>query len=201
MQEFRNTYKKGDKAHPCHETESALELQAIQLVDRAAGGDIEAFGDLYSIYVEQIYRYVFFKVGNRMIAEDITEDIFVKAWKSIKSCRGRGNTFPAWLYRIAHNQTIDDLRRRKKEGLKVEIEELVDTVSTESSVEKSLEWQKLSQLIATLPENQGNVVIMKFIEGRDNREIGNILGKSEGAVRVLQTRALYALRQKLSGDN
>jgi len=74
-----------------------------KLVEKAADGDYAAFGELYSLYLDRIFRYVFYQVKDRMRAEDITEEIFIKAWKAIDSCKGKEQTFPAWLYRIVHN--------------------------------------------------------------------------------------------------
>ncbi len=171
----------------------------IRLVIGAVNGDYEAFGEVYSLCLDKIYRYVFYRVRDKMIAEDVTEETFVKAWKAIKSCKGREQTFLPWLYRIAHNQVIDDLRSRKK-SLVVDME-MVKEVSTDGlELEGGLEQEELLRMIDFLPRNQRQVIILKFIEGLDNSEIGQAMDKSEGAVRVLQMRALAKLRQKLSGE-
>jgi len=200
MNEFRNNNRKQNEARTAGEANTYEEFEPVELVDRAASGDFEAFGEIYSMYLDQVYRYVFYRVRNKMTAEDITEEVFVKAWRSIGSCKGRGHTFLPWLYRIAHNQMVDDFRSRKREVSSVGIDDLADVSAPESRAETGLEWRELSELIAALPQNQGQVITMKFIEGMDNREIGRAMGKSQGAVRVLQMRALATLRQKLSGD-
>jgi len=180
--------------------ESGNEFKTIKLVDRAASSDFEAFGELYSMYLDKIYRYVFYQVRNKMIAEDITEEAFVKAWKSIDSCKGKGHTFLSWLYRIAHNQAVDYFRSRQREVSLLDIDNLPDTSASASTAEAGLERKELLELIAALPQNQGQVINMKFIEGMDNREIARAMDKSQGAIRVLQMRALATLRQRLSGD-
>ena len=200
MRELRNIYSNQNNAQTAGDTEIHVKSKAVELVDRAASGDLKAFGELYSIYLDQIYRYVFYRVRNKMIAEDITEEVFIKAWKSINSCKGKGDTFLSWLYRIAHNQVVDDFRSRRKEDQLTETENLADVSAIESGVEEDLEWQELSALIATLPQSRAQVITMKFIEGLDNHEIGRVMGKSQGAIRVLQMRALTMLRQKLSGE-
>jgi RNA polymerase sigma-70 factor (ECF subfamily) len=172
--------------------------EIAELVDKAAGGNFEAFGQLYSIYLDRIYRYAFHQVKDRMTAEDITEEVFVKAWKAIGSCKGKGNTFSAWIYRIAHNHIINTLRSTQKFA-PIEMENLAEISNPKLEVEMTLDQQELTEVIADLPQNQRQVVILKFIEGLDNREIGKIMKKSEGAVRILQMRALTALRQKLGG--
>ena len=133
-----------------------------------------------------------------MTAEDITEEVFVKAWKAIGSCKGKGRTFKAWIYRIAHNHTINTLRNMRK-CVSMEMENLTELSDPRLEVETALEQQELMEVVAGLPQNQRQVVILKFIEGMDNREIGQIMRKTEGAVRILQMRALTTLRQELGG--
>ena len=173
---------------------SPSEIKA--LVKLAAGGNFQAFGNLYSIYMGRIYRYVYYQVKDKMTAEDITEEVFVKAWKVIRSCRGREDTFQAWLYRIAHNQLADCLRDAGR-VTSLEKDGAIDIADPCERIESSVEYQELLKAITGLPETQRQVVILKFIEGLDNRETGKVLGKSEGAVRIAQMRALESLRNKL----
>jgi len=167
-----------------------------RLVDKAAGGNFEAFGELYSIYLDRIYRYVFYQVKDKMTAEDITEEVFVKAWQAISSCKGKGKTFQSWLYRIAHNHLINSFRSMQK-CTSIEKANLAEVSDPELEVETKLEQEELIKMITGLPQNQKQVIILKFIGGLDNREIGEVTGKKEGAIRVLQMRALAGLRQKL----
>jgi RNA polymerase sigma-70 factor, ECF subfamily len=166
------------------------------LIRQAAGGSFQAFGSLYGIYLDRIYRYVYYQVKDRMTAEDITEEVFVKAWQAIKSCRGKEDTFQAWLYRIAHNH-LADCRRKAGRVTSLDKDGTIDVPDTRGRVEAGAEYSELVQAIGRLPEMQRQVVILKFIEGLDNREIGEALGKNEGAVRIAQMRALAALRDKL----
>ena len=203
MKDFRNNIRNHiegeNKTQATTEAATRTKSKIIRLVERAAGGDIEAFGELYSIYLDRIYRYVFYQVKDKMTAEDITEDVFIKAWKVIDSCKGRGETFSPWLYRIAHNQVIDILRSRRKQLLADM--ETVDKVSgPELEVEGKLERQELLGMIAYLPEAQRQVIILKFFEGQDNFEIGQIMGKKQGAIRILQMRALSTLRKDISKE-
>jgi RNA polymerase sigma-70 factor (ECF subfamily) len=173
---------------------SPSEIKA--LVKEAAGGNFQAFGNLYSIYMGRIYRYVYYQVKDKMTAEDITEEVFVKAWKVIRSCRGREDTFQAWLYRIAHNRLADSLRDAGR-VTSLEKDGTIDIADPCERIESGVEYQELLKAITGLPETQRQVVILKFVEGLDNRETGKALGKSEGAVRIAQMRALEALRNKL----
>ena len=169
--------------------------EMAKLVEKAAGGNFGAFGELYSIYLYRIYRYVFYQIKDRMTAEDITEEVFIKAWKAIGSCKGKEKTFSSWLYRIAHNHLINTLRCMKK-FTSIEENNLIEITDPKQEIEANTEYQDLLEMITRLPKNQKQVVILKFIEGLDNREIGQIMGRNEGAIRVLQMRALSTLRQK-----
>jgi len=173
--------------------------EIVRLVEEAAGGNFDAFGELYNIYLDQIYRYVFYQVNDKMTAEDITEEVFVKAWKAIRSCKGKEKTFLSWLYRIAHNHLINTLRSMKRFA-SIEEENFVDIIDPKVEVEEEIECQELLEKITCLPRNQRQVIILKFIEGFDNREIGKIMGKNEGAIRVSQMRALATLRQELGNE-
>ena len=195
MQNIRNINE--GEVHGFRESSAAQPVEIVKLVKRAIGGDFRAFGDLYGVYLDRIYRYVFYQVKDKMTAEDITEEVFIKAWKAIRSCEGKEQTFSAWLYRIAHNQVIDVFRNQQKERT-VEIESVADIHDTRKDIETGLAHRELLDNIADLPSNQKQVIILKFIEGLDNREIEQIMGKSQGAIRVLQMRALAELRGKLS---
>lgn len=199
MQNFRNSNTGEEKGQATTPAVVNDQSRIIRLVERAASGDIEAFGKLYTIYVEQIYRYAFYQVKDKMTAEDITEEVFIKAWRAIDSCKGRGETFSSWLYRIAHNCTIDVFRKRQKR-LAMETEATADVSYSQQEAEVSLKRRELSEALAHLPQNQRQVIILKFIEGLDNQEIGQVMNKNQGAIRVLQMRALAALRHRLSGE-
>lgn len=203
MKDFRNNIRNNiegeNKTQATTEAATRTKSKIIRLVERAASGDIEAFGELYSIYLDRIYRYVFYQVKDKMTAEDITEDVFIKAWKVIDSCKGRGETFSPWLYRIAHNQVIDILRSRRKQLL-TEMETVDKVSGPELEVEGKLERQELLGMIAYLPEAQRQVIILKFFEGLDNFEIGQVMGKKQGAIRILQMRALSTLRKDISKE-
>ena len=197
--DFRNRYRRDKSRPPADNLESAREARIAGLVRRAIEDDVEAFGELYLAYVQNIYRYIFSHVNSKTLSEDITEDVFLKAWRSIKTCRGRENTFASWLYRIAHNQLIDELRKVQRHPL-IDIEEVGTLRDTKGKTEGYSEQQELISLINRLPENQRQVIILKFIEERDNSEIARIMRKSEGAIRVLQMRALRALKNELNKE-
>ncbi|MFC1918108.1 RNA polymerase sigma factor [Chloroflexota bacterium] len=170
------------------------------LVEKAARRDMEAFGELYGIFLDPIYRYVLYQVKDKMTAEDIVEEVFVKAWHAIESCKGKGKTFSPWLYRIAHNHLLNTLKSAKK-YTSLEGRSIPETGDLESEFELRLDQKELREKVFGLPHNQKQVIILKFIEGFSNREIARIMGKNEGAVRILQMRALTSLRQSLSSES
>jgi RNA polymerase sigma-70 factor (ECF subfamily) len=196
MSSVCNIVREDKKTEAAAEVKTYDQSEVIGLVKEAAGGNIQAFGQLYRIFLDQIYRYVFYHVNDKMTAEDITEEVFLKAWKVIKSCRGKEKTFSSWLYRIAHNHMVNTLRDNNRitylaNDREIEINDLTQ------QVESNIEYQEMIKAIACLPENQKQVIILKFIEGLDNREISKITGKNEGAIRITQMRALAKLREKL----
>lgn len=199
---IRNKVREENKVQEAARTITPEQPEIAGLVKRATSGDFEAFGELYSIYLDRIYRYVFYQVKDKMTAEDVTEEVFLKAWKAIGSCKGKELTFSPWLYRIAHNHIIDYLRSRQKYLSKkysaTEVGNIAGAGGPEPEMEAKLEWQELLETISCLPQNQKQVVLLKFTEGLDNREISHIMGKSQGAIRVLQMRALATLRRRLS---
>jgi RNA polymerase sigma-70 factor (ECF subfamily) len=138
-------------------------------------------------------------VHSRERAEDITQEVFLKAWKAIGSCKGKEKTFSSWLYRIAHNLIIDKIRKSQKQSSHEA--ELPDDIRDNSDrMEISLEQRDLLKVIDVLSPNQKQVILMKFIQDMDNREIAETMGKSTGAIRILQMRALETLRKTISKD-
>ena len=190
----------GEKAHATDKSLTSEQDKVVRWVEKAIRGDFAAFGELYGVYLDRIYRYVFYQVKDKMTAEDVTEEVFLKAWKAIKSCRGKERTFSSWLYRIAHNNVIDIFRSQQKKWT-VDMETVAELSQPAVEIETELAHQEILNSLTDLPPNQRQVIILKFIEGLDNFEIERIIGKSQGAVRVLQTRALAKLREKLNSGH
>jgi len=168
-----------------------------KLIKRAKNGEAEAFGALYDRYLTPIYRYIFLRVGsNKANAEDLTHQVFLSAWQNIKSYEFQGFPFSSWLYRIAHNAVIDYYRTSKTH---IDINalsptELVESPDFQIELDKRADLAKIKSAIAKLETDQQSVIIMKFVNDLTNKEIAKILGKSEGAVRVIQHRALKKLK-------
>ncbi|MBI2831481.1 MAG: sigma-70 family RNA polymerase sigma factor [Chloroflexi bacterium] len=177
-----------------------VHVETNQLVRQCIDGDYEAFGKLYTCWVMPIYRYVFYQVKDKMTAEDITEEVFMKAWQAIGSCKGKEATFSSWLYRIAHNQVVDVFRHEQRQvSLEATAIDCFPSVTPDMGV--NLQLEEILQEIAGMPQSQKQVLLLKFIEGLSNPEISQIMGKSEGAIRILQMRALQTLRSKFPPED
>jgi RNA polymerase sigma-70 factor (ECF subfamily) len=195
MQDSRNIDRRAGKAEAVPPAVNLDQTENWRLVERAANGDADAFGELYNIYLDRIYRYVFYQVKDKTTAEDVTEDVFLKSWRAIGSRKGKEHSFLPWLFRIAHNHIIDMYRKGQKE-VPLETEGIAENGDYRVALEKKMEQQQLLDAISCLPPNQRQVIILKFIEGLDNREIGRVMNRNQGAIRVLQMRALVSLRKK-----
>jgi RNA polymerase sigma-70 factor, ECF subfamily len=168
------------------------------LTTRARQGDKEAFGDLYERYLDDIFQYISYRVGDHHDAEDLTEQVFLKAWEGIGRYREEV-PYRAWIYRIAHNTVIDHYRRRK--GLLELTENMAPSGKEPGIEEKLLQEEKATQLanaIRRLSPLHQDVLILRFINGFSMKEVAQILDRSVGAVRVLQHRALKSAHAVLT---
>lgn len=175
------------------------EADVRDLVERATRGDATAFGQLYDRHIDSIYRYVYYRVGSPAEAEDLTEEIFLRAWEAIGRFRWQGAPFSAWLFRLAHNRVVDHRRSRRPETELLETEP-ARTPDPETIVGERLDWERAIGAMRELTPDQQEILTLKFIEGLDNREIVEVTGKSEGAIRAIQFRALSALRAILQPE-
>lgn len=170
-------------------------------VKKAREGNGEAFGKLYDLYMSRIYRFIFLKVGTRQDAEDLTQQVFVNAWQHIEGYEFKGFPFSSWLYRIASNAVIDFYRTAKPStDLEKVPEELVaHTASTARDLDHAFEMTNVRNAIAKLDPEHQNVIILRFVDDLSTKEIAGILNKSEGAIRVIQHRALKTLKTHIDG--
>jgi RNA polymerase sigma-70 factor (ECF subfamily) len=170
------------------------------LIELSIKGDSEAFETLYLRYMEKIYRYIYFRVGDRVQAEEMTDEVFVKAWEALSGFKLGQNPFACWLYRIAHNLIIDQYRKRNPVSVSEEELSLRSDPSQlpERIIGRKQELEMLSGAIRQLDQLDQQVIILRFMEGLSHREIASIIGKSQTASRVIQHRALKTLRFLLS---
>jgi RNA polymerase sigma-70 factor (ECF subfamily) len=177
------------------------ETVETELIARSIDGDTGAFGTLYERYLGAIYRYVYYSVPDHAEAEDLTENVFLKAWQALPRFRLQEAGFRAWLYRIAHNAIIDRHRTRKRTEPLEEVAHLRDPAPTpETVVEADQEVLRLSAALSRLKPKARQVILCRFISGLSHAETAEALGVSEGHVRVLQHRALKRMRRLLTED-
>lgn len=171
-----------------------------QLVLQAQDGDAEAFGRIYDGYVERIYRFVFFRVDDQQTAEDLTSQVFLKAWSNLDRFEFTRTPYIAWLYTIAHNTVIDHYRTRKVTTAleDVQLSQPDDAEAVENQIDLTVEMKTIKAAMQSLTEDQQQVLHLRFIEGMSNTEIAQQLGKREGAIRALQMRGLQALAKQLA---
>jgi RNA polymerase sigma-70 factor, ECF subfamily len=162
--------------------------------------DKEAFGQLYERYVDRIYSYIYYRTGNNHDAEDLTARVFFRAMQHIGNYREQGVPFSAWLYRIAHNLVANwyrDQNRRKIISLEDVSQWRLGQDTPETAVQLLEDKEALLTVIRRLPADRQELLILKFVDGLPNAEIGDIMGRSEGAIKSLYHRALLSLRDEL----
>jgi RNA polymerase sigma-70 factor (ECF subfamily) len=177
--------------------------EVVALVNRAvATRDADAFGELYDRFVDRVYRYLYFRTGNHPEAEDLTEQVFLKAWEAIGRYRWQGRPFLAWLYRLAHNAHIDYVRSHKPTTSLTNDERPLELPSptAEADLARRLDTEVLAHALSQLTVEQQQVIVMKFLDGCENEQIALTMGKREGAIRALQMRALMTLRRVLESQ-
>jgi len=176
------------------------EVDDIQLLKTAQEGNADAFGAIYERFAEKVYRYLNAHLGNGLDAEDLTEEVFIHVWRALPDYRERGTPFLAFVFRIAHNVLIDHYRRHRHQKDQVSSEDVplrdqtpgpVEIISTDN------ERQELLQALDGLREDYRTVLVLRFLSELSPEETALAMGRSAGAVRVLQHRALTILRSRL----
>ncbi len=189
----------GPRRHPERDADEQARIAA--LVELAQGGDKEAFAQLYDVYVDTVFRYVLVRVANRALAEDLTSETFLRAMRRIDSFTWQGKDIAAWFVTIARNLIADHVKSAK---FRFEVatadmrdaDERVDSPDTE--VLTRLRDERLVSAIRDLGSDQAECVTLRFLHGLSLADTAKVLGKSEGAVKQLQLRAVRALHRELA---
>jgi RNA polymerase sigma-70 factor (ECF subfamily) len=172
-----------------------------RLVGRAKRGDKQAIGELYRRHVDIIYRYVYARVQNAVVAEDLTAQVFLRALEGLPNYEPAGKPLLAWLYRIARARTVDHWRQQQR-SQQVPLD---DTLAAgdfrpEEFVEAESEWLLAIDLLAQLTDDQQYVIFLRFLGDMSLQEVAETLGKTVGATKALQHRALVSLTRLLEGQ-
>jgi len=174
-----------------------------QLIALAAGGDRQSFGELYERYALRVFRHAQFLTGDPVLAEDVTAQVFLKALEAIPRYESRGVPFVAWLLRITCNMVINHRKSAKNNGhsqIPENIEATGTFFSPEDSCEVKVDGERVWREVRKLPCEQRQVIVMRFIDDLGYPDIAHVLGKTVGAVRVIQFRALANLRGMLDDE-
>ena len=180
--------------------EAPTAAEVRRLVERAQKGDRKALEELYLMHFDRIYSYLQMTVGNRHDAEDLTNQTFVKMLESIERFQWRKVPISAWLFRIAHNLAMDHFRAHRRWQPEEEPPEPEDSaeLSAEEEALHSIGRQSMLAMIEGLSKDQQQVLTLKFVFNFPNGDVATILGKTEGAVKSLQHRALASLQRELA---
>jgi RNA polymerase sigma-70 factor (ECF subfamily) len=186
-----------DAAEPATQAVPALDREEERrIVLKAVERDQEAFAQLYDRHVVRIYRHIYYMVSDSSTAEDLTAQTFLKAWEAIDRYKERGAPIVAWLLRISHNLTVSFLRSKRDHS---ELDEtFLDqkmTRNPEEALEQASDEKSMREAVLKLRDEQRQVIMLRFVEEMDYREVADIIGKSVPAVRVIQHRALGNLRK------
>jgi RNA polymerase sigma-70 factor (ECF subfamily) len=171
----------------------------LDLVAKAKQGQEEAFGSIYNLYFEKIYRFIYYRVSHKEIAEDLSEDVFLKAFSKLSSIQ-KDASFEGWLYQIARNKVIDYYRDKKQ---LVALEDVENTLEYETNIIDVLELKENQKIFLKILKELGTeqqlVIKLKFLENLENEQIAEIMHKNEGAIRVIQHRAIARLQELIKG--
>jgi RNA polymerase sigma-70 factor, ECF subfamily len=177
------------------------ELQEVtnEVILQAQQGDAAQIGVLFQQHHRKVFRYLFYRVNDLQTAEDLTSEVFLRMLRSLPNYRLQGVSFQAWLFQIAHNLAIDHFRRTASHP-NVELQEnlVASDPDPDTSVDRNLTSENLSKALVDIPEEQREVVVLRFIAGLPIAEVAAALNRSEDSVKGLQRRGLAALRERLT---
>lgn len=179
-------------------------VDAWALVQRAQGGDTDAFAQIYDRYVDVVYRYVYYRIGDRPQAEDFTSETFVRALRRLDSFSYRGRDLGAWLVTIARNIIFDHVKssRYRLEVVTGEIDDASQVQEgPENAVLEHLESRRLLRCVKQLGSEQQECIVLRFLQGLSVAETADIMGKNDGAIKALQHRAVRRLAALLKDDH
>jgi RNA polymerase sigma-70 factor (ECF subfamily) len=171
------------------------------VIDRARGGDRVAFAELYDAHCDAVYRYILYRVREPSDAEDLTSEVFTRAFANIHRYRWQGKSFLAWLYTIARNAVTD---RRRRERPTVDLDDAYGVAEEGPTAhDRAVRGEQVDALrgaVKHLTSEQQEVLVLRFVENMSSRQVAKVLGKNEGAIRALQFRALGRLRKILTPE-
>ena len=183
---------------------SDVQETELETIVNASEGDREAFGRLYERYVYRVFRHIYSLTNDSKLAEDLTAQTFLNALEAILRYEVRGVPFLAWLFRIAYNLSMSQMKAQNKQNGRAQLAEGVEAKGTShspaESCEAKVDGEQVWEEVRKLTGDQRQVIVMRFIDGLSYADIARVLDKSVGATRVIQYRALVSLRRMLEDD-
>lgn len=187
---------KGESARGIADNAAEEDAQA-ELLARAIQADPAALTALYDQYVNRIYTYIYHRVGQAEVAEDLTGLVFMRMLEAVRRGKPWRSSFSGWVYRIAHNLVIDHYRRRSRASF-VDIDDAVAIsldVEPFHAIEARLDGERVQVALSRLTDEQAEVITLRFLEGLSIAQVASTMDKTEGAIKALQYRAVMALRR------
>lgn len=177
------------------------QMDVERLIRRAQQGDSRAFARLYDLFFDRVFGFVRARVSDVEDAKDLTATVFMRAWEALPAYDVRGVPFAAWLFRIARNAIIDEYRRASREPQRVheeDAEAVADPQSLDETVIALSDAQRVREALRGLTEEQAAVIVLRFLWDLPIAEVADALGKTEGAVKAMQHRAVRMLAKRLA---
>ncbi len=168
----------------------------LDLIKKCQNGDFEAFGDIYDLYVNKIYDFIYFRTSHKETAEDLTSLVFIKALEKIKDFNLELGYFSAWIYRIARNSVIDFYRTKKTTSNIDDYQNIKSPTDIEYEIDIKCSIEKVKKYIENLNKEQKDILIMRIWDGLSYEEISKIIGKSEANCKVIVSRSLSLIRKE-----
>ncbi|HKK54148.1 MAG TPA: RNA polymerase sigma factor [Patescibacteria group bacterium] len=174
-----------------------MDKNESQLIKKCQNGSLESFGPLYDKYIKKIYNYLYYRVPDKAVAEDVCSQTFIKALKAINSYSENKGTFSAWLYRIAKNNLIDYYRAYKNDLNVDDLWYLEDDTDIESTADKKVKLDKIKNCLNHLKKEQKEIIILRVWDELTYSEIAEIVDKSETSCKMIFSRSLEKIKQEL----
>jgi len=174
-----------------------METNQLEIIAACQKGELEKFGELYELYVEKIYRFIYYKTMHKETAEDLTSQTFMKALENIATYNDHKGTFATWLYQIARNQTIDHYRRLRPTANLSDVWQQSDSADLPAQVDNRELLAKVQKYVHTLKAEQREVVLLKLWDNLSYREIAELVGKTEASCKMMFSRALVKMQQEV----
>ncbi|HSF81325.1 MAG TPA: sigma-70 family RNA polymerase sigma factor [Anaerolineales bacterium] len=176
-----------------------IEAISPEVIARAQSGDSEVIGELYERYNLGLFRYLYYRLGDKHTAEDLTSEVFVRMIRALRGYRSQNVSFDAWLFQIARNLAVDHLRKMNvRNHVTLEEEMIAETDDVDGTVERKLTSDKLVSALNRLSDEQRDVLILRFVNGMRIEQVAQTLHKSVDSIKGLQRRGLLALREILT---